>query len=321
MGSSLQAEACSDDTSRSVHTVAVLLCSYNGDKFLEEQLESIASQQGVKVHIHVSDDGSTDQTQHLLNRFREQLGEGQLSIRQGPGHGYVANFLSLICSPVNADYFAFADQDDVWDSDKLTRAIAALSSVPDGLPAVYCSRTRLVNETGNFIGLSPLFRRPPVFANSLIHNVGGGNTMVLNRSAKDLLCAAGPVDVASHDWWTYILVAGSGGVILYDPHPSMRYRQHEGNLIGSSMSWGDRLNRFYLALRGRNRAWNTKNMFALQRNRAFLTRNNQEILDEFCKARDARLFPRLLGMWRSGVHTQSVVGNLALIVATFLKKL
>lgn len=321
MGSSLQAGACSDDTSRSTTTVAVLLCSYNGDKFLEEQLESIARQQGAQVHIHVSDDGSTDQTQHLLNRFRERWGAGQLSIRHGPGRGYVANFLSLICSPIEADYFAYADQDDIWDPDKLPRAIAALASVPFDQPAIYCSRTRLVNDAGKFIGLSPLFKRPPVFANSLIHNVGGGNTMVLNRSARDLLRAAGAVDVASHDWWTYILVAGSGGTILYDPHPSMCYRQHEGNLIGSNMSWGDRLNRFYLALRGRNRAWNTKNMMALQENRAFLTRNNQEILDEFCRARDARLFPRLLGMWRSGVHTQSVGGNLALIVATFLKKL
>jgi glycosyltransferase involved in cell wall biosynthesis len=319
MHSSLQAGACGEGATRSASSVAVLLCTYNGGRYLTEQLESIADQQGAQVHIYVSDDGSTDQTLHLLDRFLAR--GGKLSIRKGPGRGYVANFLSLICSPIEADYFAYADQDDVWDPDKLSRALAALSSVPDEMPAVYCSRTRLVNDMGKFIGLSPLFRRPPVFANSLIHNVGGGNTMVLNRSARDLLRAAGLVDVASHDWWTYILVAGSGGAIIYDPHPSMCYRQHDGNLIGSNMSWRDRLNRFYLALRGRNRRWNTKNIAALQQNREIMTTDSQQVLDEFCKARDAGLFPRMLGILRSGVHTQSLGGNLALVVATFLKKL
>lgn len=321
MGGSLYTEALDDDARQAAATVAVLLCSFNGGRFLEEQLESIGRQQGATVHIYVSDDGSNDQTEQILDSYRGRWGEGRLSVGQGPGRGYVANFFSLICSNIEADYFAYSDQDDVWDSDKLSRAIAALSSLPENQPGIYCSRTRLVSRGGKPLGLSPLFRKSPTFANALIQNIGGGNTMVLNRAARNLLRELGPVDVISHDWWTYILVAGSGGSVIYDPHPSVCYRQHQDNLIGSSATWTDRLARFSQALRGRNRAWNARNVAALQNHRAFLTADNQKILQEFCAARDASLIPRLLGIWRSGVYAQSGWGNLALIVMTFLKKL
>jgi hypothetical protein len=131
----------------------------------------------------------------------------------------------------------------------------------------------------------------------------------------------GAVDVVSHDWWTYIMVAGSGGTVIYDPHPSVRYRQHQDNLIGSSATWGDRFARFSLALRGRNRTWNSRNLAVLQENSALLTPDNQKILEQYRGAREASLIPRLLGVWRSGVHAQSVWGNLALMATTFLKKL
>ena len=106
------------------------------------------------------------------------------------------------------DFFACCDQDDVWWPDKLERALQWLHTVPEHVPAVYFSRTRNVDASGNIIGCSPLFRRPPNFRNALVQSIGGGNTMVFNRAARELLVAAGPVDVASHDWWTYLLVSG-----------------------------------------------------------------------------------------------------------------
>lgn len=321
MVGSLQTGAFECDRSPAAATVAVLLCSYNGEHFLAEQLESIAQQQGAEIYIHVSDDGSEDQTKRILDGFRRRWGEVTLSVKEGPRRGYVANFFSLICSKIEGDYFAYADQDDVWDRDKLSRAIAALSSLPQNQAGIYCSRTRLISRGGNPLGLSPLFVKPPTFANALIQNIGGGNTMVLNRAARELLRNVGPVDVVSHDWWTYILVAGSGGAVVYDPHPSLCYRQHQDNLIGSSANWGDRLTRFSLALRGRNRSWNSRNVAALQENRILLTPDNQKVLAEYCKARDSSLIPRLLGIWRSGVYAQSGWGNLALILTTFMKKI
>jgi len=302
--------------------VAVLQCTLNGGEFLEEQLDSIGRQDTPECCVYASDDGSSDETLGILERFRNNWGVRRLCISRGPQRGHVANFFSLICSPqIDADYFAFADQDDIWDTGKLSRALAILAVLPDDRPALYCARTRLVDQAGAPIGLSPLFRRSPGFANALIHNIGGGNTMVLNRCARELLRAAGQVDIVSHDWWTYILVAGAGGAVVYDAHPSLSYRQHRRNLIGSNMSWRERFSRFRGALQGRNRKWNSRNIIALQHSRSLLRMENLETLDEFCRARNAWLVPRALGMWRSGVYAQSVWGNLALIAATFLKKI
>lgn len=300
--------------------VAVLLCTYNGAEFLEEQLESIWRQEASRVEVYASDDQSWDDTRAILEKFKDRP-DGFLKLYEGPGRGHVANFFSLICAPIQADYYAYADQDDVWDADKLVRATEALAAVPDGRPAIYCSRTRLMSKGGSQIGLSPLFRKPPEFSNALIHNIGGGNTMVLNYSAMQLLRAVGQVDVVSHDWWTYILVTGAGGEVIYDAEPSLSYRQHPKNLIGSNMSWRDRFQRFSLALQGRNRAWNTRNTQALQQARSWLTPENRKVLDEFCRARNARLVPRMLGMKRAGVYAQSGWGSLSLVAATFLKKL
>ena len=301
--------------------VAVLLCTYNGAEFLEEQLESIRRQEADGVRVYASDDHSTDATPAILAAFRERWGEDRLVVHTGPGRGHVANFFSLICAPIEADYFAYADQDDVWDADKLSRALRALASVDPEVPAIYCTRTRLMNQGGSPLGLSPLFKKPPEFSNALIHNIGGGNTMVLNRSAMQLLRTVGHVDVVSHDWWTYILITGAGGRVIYDAEPSLCYRQHPRNLVGSSMSWRERFSRFFLALRGRNRAWNTRNTRALQQARNWLTAENRKVLDEFCHARDATLVPRVLGIRRSGVYAQSGWGSLSLMAATFLKKL
>jgi glycosyltransferase involved in cell wall biosynthesis len=311
----------SADAPDSAPDVAVLLCTHNGGKFLAQQLESIALQKGVALGIHVSDDGSQDQTQSILKAFRERWGQTRLSVVQGPKRGHVDNFFSLIFANIEGAYFAFSDQDDIWDADKLSRAVKALSSLPEDRPALYCSRSLLIDEYGATIGFSPLFGKPPGFANALIQNIGGGNTMVMNRKARNLLCAVGPVDIVAHDWWTYILVTGSGGAVVYDQRPSLSYRQHKDNVIGSSTAWSDRFKRFFLALQGRNRLWNTQHIIALQQNRSYLTVENQRILDDFSAARDRPLPRRPLSLWRSGVYAQSTWGNLGLIAAVLLKKL
>lgn len=300
--------------------VAVLLCTYNGREFLDEQLESIGNQQRVFVRTYVSDDGSADGTLELLASYRDRWGDDSLNILNGPGQGYVANFLSLVCTSIDASYFAYADQDDIWDPDKLFRAVTALAQLNPDQPALYCSRTRLISSSGVPHGLSPLFAKPTAFSNALIHNVGGGNTMVMNWSAMALLRAAGPADAIGHDWWTYMLVAGAGGRVIYDVHPSVLYRQHDQNLIGSCMNLRARWARFFYALQGRNREWNQRNTDALQRVRHLLSQENRRILDEFCSARNARLVPRLIGLRRCGVYTQSRLGNLALCTASLLKK-
>ena len=301
--------------------VAVLLCTYNGSSYLEEQLDSIEAQDYRNIDVWVSDDGSKDNTNPILEQYRSSK-KDHFSIYVGPQQGFVANYLSLLRhSNIRADYFAYADQDDIWQPDKLSRAITKLESVPDDVPALYCSRTRLIDENGQEIGFSPLFEKPPGFANALVQNIGGGNTMVMNKTARELLCAAGDKCVVSHDWWAYLIISGAGGSVFYDPNPTVCYRQHDNNQVGSNVGWQDRLLRLQMLLKGRFRNWNTVNTAALQQVRHLLTPENQYILDKFCTARNRWLVSRISGIICSGIYRQTIWGNLGLIAAIILKKI
>jgi hypothetical protein len=123
------------------------------------------------------------------------------------------------------------------------------------------------------------------------------------------------------DWWVCLVVAGCGGKVCYDPEPTMRYRQHGRNIFGSNAGWAARLPRAAMLLEGRFREWNDVKVIALQRIRSRLTPENRRILDLFSTARNRSLFPRLIGIKRSGIHRQTMLGNLGLFVAALLKRL
>lgn len=304
--------------SEHVGRVAILLCTYNGERFLAQQLESIAGQTHPHWVVVVSDDGSTDSTLEILREYAEHWGDGKLSVRRGPGRGYAANFLDITCDEsIEADFYAWADQDDIWQENKLESALQRLRQSPAQVPALYCSRTQLIDEHGARIGLSPLFQRPVGFTNALVQNVGGGNTMVFNHAARQLFKRAGAdLDIVSHDWWAYLLVSGVGGWIFYDVSPTILYRQHDTNLIGSNTGVRVQLKRVRMLFRGRFRGWNQKNIAALESIRCQLNEESRKSLDFFKQARASRGFARLIWLRRSGVYRQSLMGNLGLVLAT-----
>ena len=119
----------------------------------------------------------------------------------------------------------------------------------------------------------------------------------------------------------YILTATARGAIIYDSYPSVRYRQHDNNMVGSNNDWRSRLFRLRMLLEGRFREWNNINTRALQQVRHLMTPENQVIFDAFCTARNRWLIPRILGVMRSGVYRQTLLGNLGLMAAVVLKKL
>ena len=313
----------SSNQSSMIPTVAVLLCTMQGQHYLRQQLDSIVHQSHTTWSIWASDDGSYDDTHAILEEYRATLGDNRFSIHSGPSEGFVSNFLSLVCNAsISADYYAFSDQDDVWNPDKLARAVAWLGTVPDQKPALYCSRTFYVDTRNRTTGVSPLFKRPPSFANALVQSIAGGNTMVLNNAARNLLRLAGAdANVASHDWWAYMLISGCGGQVFYDSEPTVRYRQHDNNLEGANNHWTGRLLRLYQLLQGRFRTWNNNNTAALRRMCVHMTPENQHRLDEFESARAGSLFARLAAFKRSGVYRQTNLDNLSLILAVILKKL
>ena len=300
-----------------------MLCTYHGQRYLAEQLDSFKAQTHLNWEVFASDDGSLDDTHAILDAHRQQWGTEKLSIHFGPAEGFAANFLSLTCNAdIQADCYAYSDQDDVWEADKLQRAVEWLQTVPQIVPALYCSRTRLVDASNCSIGLSPLFNKPPCFANALMQNIGGGNTMVFNDAARKLLREAGDkVDVVTHDWWAYLVITGCGGKVFYDPYPSVRYRQHDSNLVGMNSSWRARLMRLRMLAQGQFKRWNDRNITALQTFANNLTPENQETLGLFATGRGKALLPRLTRLKRSGIKRQSFPSNVVLFVAAIFGKI
>lgn len=303
--------------------VAILLCTYHGQHYLAEQLDSFAAQSHKNWEVWASDDGSEDDTHAILETYKNRWDAGRLSIHSGPAEGFAANFLSLTCNAsINADFYAYSDQDDVWEDDKLTRAVQWLETVPSDIPALYCSRTRLVDANNNEIGVSPLFSKAPSFANALMQNIGGGNTMVFNNAARQLLCEAGESkSVITHDWWAYMVVTGCGGRVFYDSKPTLRYRLHGGNVVGTNANWAARLTRIRMLCQGRFKHWNDSHISALLALESRLTAENREIFQRFARARGMSLIPRLIHLKRSGIYRQTLLGNIGLIAAAIFGKI
>jgi glycosyltransferase involved in cell wall biosynthesis len=232
--------------------VCILMGTYNGARFLHEQLDSLEAQNHPNWVVVASDDGSKDQTMSILHRYRAKWPQGKLVIKNGPQKGFCHNFLSLACDPeVKADFYAFCDQDDVWLPEKLDVAINTISKNQSiSTPFLYCGRTTYVTEELDSCGLSPLFVFPPSFRNALVQSIAGGNTMVFNQAAKTLIEKAGIQNVPSHDWWAYQLISGAEGDIYYDPTPHLLYRQHEGALIGGNRSFSAKIERVWMLLQG-----------------------------------------------------------------------
>ena len=303
--------------------VAILLCTYHGQHFLADQLDSFSCQTHTNWQVFASDDGSEDDTHTILAQYQHKWGAARLNMHAGPAQGFAANFLSLTCDTrIEADYYAYSDQDDVWEADKLQRALNWLGGISADVPALYCSRAMLVDVDNQPIGTSPLFTRPPSFANSLVQSIGGGNTMVFNNALRKLLIEAGSdVQIISHDCWAYMVASGCGGKVFYDACPSLRYRQHETNLVGTNRNWQARYSRLQRLCNGWFRSWNDLNIASLERIRDSLTPENRRILDDFSSARKTWLLPRLWLMKRSGIHRQSLGGNLAFFVAALFNKI
>lgn len=302
--------------------ICVLMSSYNGEKFIAEQLQSIENQTYQNWKVIISDDGSSDDTLKIVHKFQRKWSRDKLEIRTGPKQGFCQNFLSMACdNGIRADLYAFSDQDDVWMPDKLQRAVAYFSMYNEiQLPRAYGSRTQIVNSSLKSVGLSPEFTLPRSFRNALVQSITGGNTQVFNHATKVLLEKAGLQTVISHDWWLYQVVQGCGGVFFYDPKPSLLYRQHSNSLVGANSSTKARVERIYFVFNGRFKKWNDINYIALTNIRHLLTKDNQDILDTFSLFRGGRLRDRVRLLEVCGLYRQTWQGTLSLWLATIINK-
>ena len=303
--------------------IGILLCTYNGERYLQEQLDSISKQSYQNWHIYASDDGSVDATVQILKLFQATHGGKRITMLEGPRMGPTNHFLSLIRKTSNqCDYFAYCDQDDIWHHYKLERAISMLSSLDPNMPNLYCSSTRYISKNGEFLQNSYIFKKKPSFQNALVQSIAGANTMVFNSCAEKILNQTPALtNLVAHDWWTYILLSGCGGNIIYDPRPSVDYRQHSKALVGENRTIRAKMIRIKKLVYGRYKAWNDENIKALDFFLLNLTPTAQASLEYFKRVKTKPLFSRLYYFFSARIYRQTPIGNIALFLAVIFRKI
>lgn len=214
--------------------VFVLLATYNGEKYLSQQLDSLFAQEDVDVSVLVRDDGSSDRTRAILEEYSRKH---QLSWYQGEHLNVQKGYFELMkkAQQKSFQYFAFSDQDDVWDSDKLKIAIDRLSMFEK--PALYYAGQRLVDENLNFIENHKLNANRTAKTRFVLSDFAGC-TGVFNKELLDEVVKFEPKYMLMHDTWVLRVCLALGGEIIVDTEPRINYRQHSGNTLGLGHSIG-----------------------------------------------------------------------------------
>jgi len=209
--------------------VQVLMSTYNGEKYLKEQIDSIIKQEDVELEIWVRDDGSRDSSIKIL----EELSKKYKNIKyyKDDNLGPARSFMELLNkSDEKFDYYAFADQDDVWMPNKLINAIKKLEECEDK-PALYMSALEIVDENLNFIETKKVEGNFS-FEGEMIKNFATGCTMVLNKKLVNIVKEYNPTYLIMHDSWITRVCYAIGGNVIIDEKSYIKYRQHGDNVLG-----------------------------------------------------------------------------------------
>ncbi len=210
--------------------VLVLMAVYNGSDFLEDQFTSIQGQEDVNVEVWVNDDGSDDKSEEVIQKWSSLGLVTKITTTNRVGH--VLSFKKLIESVAeNApfDYFAFSDQDDIWDIDKL---ITSMKSSPQITPWLACANRRLLDtDKIKRIQDADMKQIKLSFENALIQNVVYLHSILLNRAGFQLAQKNLDAPIVYLDAWLYLIFTNFGQ-IFYNPRPLLTYRIHPNNTIG-----------------------------------------------------------------------------------------
>jgi glycosyltransferase involved in cell wall biosynthesis len=240
-----------------IKTVLVLLSTYNGEKYLEEQLDSLYRQNGIKLHILIRDDGSSDSTVKKINEYALRYDNTSVLIENNIGCALSFNRLVEYAYTTlqKYDYYAFCDQDDVWDDDKLFCAVDYLEKHKENPLQLYTSAYRVVDDKLNF-KYTQRFKYKHTLGEALITLNTMGCTQVFSRALLEqslkriIVKASNMVGMPNHDGWLYLVAIVNNAYMCYDEKPHINYRQHGFNVVGAYQA--SFINRVKRTVKGKN---------------------------------------------------------------------
>lgn len=215
--------------------IQILLSTYNGEKYLREQLDSFVNLENFdQIKVLIRDDGSTDNTIEILGEYIQKYG---FEVLKGKNVGVNKSIFELFANcDLSCDYFALSDQDDVWLKNKFTIALNRLSRVDNKKPALFASCSEIVDENLKPLGSSIVPSKGVSFYNAMIQNVAPGHTQVLNRALVLALIEKGIENVHVIDGWIYLVAAGIGKVV-FENQFTVLHRQHNNNSVGYELNF------------------------------------------------------------------------------------
>lgn len=293
--------------------ISVALCTFNGARFLDEQLASIAAQTRQPDELVVCDDASSDGTRDILDRFAISASFPVRIIVNDSNRGVITNFRQAIAL-CTGELTALADQDDVWLPDKLERAEAALMSSINIGTTLYCTKLQYVDSRLKPLGLS-ITPHNTGFSNAVVENSATGCSVVFGREIKKRFLEAQPADMVMHDWWLYLLATAFGSVI-YDSQHGLLYRQHDSNAAGWQPRPSKLWNRMHLLRRrllaGREGMDSLNQALRFVNSYPDIDGKKREIVDELVKLRQAGFARRLNYLRSPKVARNDALENLGL---------
>lgn len=298
--------------------VAILLSTFNGEKFILEQLESLRKQKNVIIKLFLIDDNSTDNTLNIIKKFNIPKKIFNSQNFRNP----VKNFMFLLNKvPSTFDYYCFCDQDDFWFPNKINDSIRILNTHKGD---VVGSRTIYVDTKLNYLGKSLKFKKLPSLNNALVQSIAGGNTLLWNKKFQKILKKIGFCIPASHDWYIYQVSQVLKLKFIYYDKPLLLYRQHGNNVIGSNTGIWNLIKRINWGLKGRYKSWHNKNKPHLNQI-CKIFGCDQEIKNKinfFYYGRKSRnIFTKIYYIFfKSRARRQTILGNFTLLLATLLNK-
>lgn len=305
--------------------VAIILGFYNGNKYIAEQLKSILEQNHKNIDIFIFDDKSSESLSIESKDLDSQSFHNLKFIKRENNLGYAKNFLSGL-KEVGDDYdfYAFSDQDDIWEKDKISTALSKIKLFKNEKPTLYFSRTAYYSsDCLSKIGSSRIFKKPTSFQNALLQNIAGGNTILMNSLARKIVIqTVDDSNFISHDWWCYIIISGAGGRIIYDKKETVKYRQHRKNLIGMNIGFINQKSRLIEFTSGKVKIWLDCNIDNLSKHKKILSKKNAVVLKYFSKSRKSKnVFKRIFYFLKSGVYRQSNLDNIIFFIGLIFKKI
>lgn len=230
--------------------VQIIMSTYNGEKYISEQIESIFSQKECNISLLIRDDGSTDSTVQVIKELSQKY---NIKLIQGENLKPAQSFLEALGnSDDNVDYYAFSDQDDVWKENKIITAINAIKEFDR--PILYVSNLTAVDENKKILKDTILPSKISLDYKDLLIRSSHlfGCTMVFNKELRDFVKIYTPKKVIMHDLWLG-LIAALKGKIVYDQNSYIYYRQHGNNHVGSQLTFKEKMKNRILLLKGKDR--------------------------------------------------------------------